>query len=696
MKSKKLSYGPINPSFPHVLHGGDYNPDQWIKTPEIWEEDIRLMQLANCNAMSIGIFSWSALEPEEGLYEFGWLDTIMNKLASINAAAILATPSGARPAWMSERYPEVLRVSENRHRNLHGTRHNHCYTSPVYRAKTQNINRMLAERYKDHPALILWHLSNEYGGECHCDLCQTAFREWLKKRYNEDIEALNQAWWAGFWSHAYNNFEQIESPASHGEHLVHAHNLDWKRFVTYQTIDFMKNEIAPLKEITPSVPVTTNMMGTYPGLDYWKMAKQLDVISWDSYPAWHTNSKKTWQLASDIAFVHDINRCLLGGKPFMLMESTPSIVNWQAVNKLKRPNMNILSSLQAVAHGSDTVQYFQWRKSRGSCEKFHGAVVDHVGHENTRVFKEVARLGEKLGLLDEIIGSTVRPDVAVIYDWENRWAIEDAKGFHNDQGRKGYEEACKQHYQSFWRLGVPVDVIDSECDFAGYKLIAAPMLYMLKPGVADRLASFVENGGTLITTYLTGYVNESDLCFLGGFPGPLSKLVGIWSEELDSLHDTDTNGIRILSNAGLNMSGSWKVKNYCELIHAKTAQVVAEYTDDFYSGEAAVTVNDYGGGKAWHIAARTEPAFLHEFYAKLSDKLDLLRSLGSDLPEGVSAQLRTDGENEFVFLMNFSEEEQTVNLRSSGYDMLDEKEVSGAIPLNVYEVKVLKFCVDKM
>lgn len=690
MSSKPNRYDPINPSYAKILHGGDYNPDQWAHTPEIWDEDMRLMNLAHCNTMSVGIFSWAALEPEEGRYDFSWLDTIMDKLAAEGARAVLATPSGARPAWMSQKYPEVLRVAPNRHRNLHGQRHNHCYTSPVYREKTRTINRMLAERYKDHPALLVWHISNEYGGECHCELCQAAFRDFLRKRYNNDIDALNQAWWTGFWAHTFNDFDQIESPAPHGESAVHGHNLDWKRFVTQQTLDFMRNEIAPLREVTPNVPVTTNMMGTYPGLDYWKLAPDLDVISWDSYPFWHTDAMKTWELGANVSFLHDINRSLKGGKPFMLMESTPSTQNWAKVNKVKRPGMHKLASLQAIAHGSDTVQYFQWRKSRGSCEKMHGAVVDHAGHENTRVFRDVAEVGMALEKLAPVVGTTVRPDVAIIYDWENRWAVDDVMGMRNGPGQKGYEETCKNHYQSFWKRGIPVDVIDADCDLSGYKLVVAPMLYMLKPGVAERLGAFAEAGGTLVTTYITGNVDQSDLCFLGGFPGPLRKVVGLWSEELDALYDTDSNGLRFEAGNELGLSGVFKAHTYCERIHPETARTVAVYTDDFYAGEPAMTVNDYGKGKAWYLAARTENALLDAFYDKLSADLCLLRALDTTLPEGVTAQLRTDGRDRFVFLMNFGEAAATVALPETATDMLTGEALSGEISLAPYAVRVLR------
>nr|WP_204487944.1 beta-galactosidase [Caldicoprobacter guelmensis] len=683
-----MKYPPINPKFPHFLHGGDYNPDQWKDTPEVWDEDMRLMKLAHCNVMSVGIFSWASLEPEEGKFEFGWLDTIMDKLAENGVYVILATPSGARPAWLAQKYPEVLRVLPNRQRILFGGRHNHCYTSPVYREKTRLINQKLAERYKDHPALLAWHVSNEYGGECHCELCQQAFREWLKKKYDNDLDKLNRAWWTGFWSHTYTDWDQIQSPAPHGEGSIHGLNLDWKRFVTHQTIEFMKNEIAPLREITPNVPVTTNFMGTYTGLNYWKFAPELDVISWDNYPMWH-GEEPDWELAYKVAFVHDINRSLKGGKPFMLMESTPSMTNWQPVAKLKRPGMHLLSSIQAVAHGSDTVQYFQWRKSRGCVEKFHGAVVDHCGHENTRVFKDVAEVGKVLEKLDPIVGTTVRPEVAIIYDWENRWAIDDAQGPRRE--KKDYLLTCQSHYRTFWENGVPVDVIDMDCDFSGYKLLIAPMLYMVRPGVAERIEKFVEKGGTFVTTYWSGIVDENDLCFLGGFPGPLRKVTGIWSEEIDALYDHDVNHVVLKDGNPLGLKGEYEARELCDLIHAETAEVLATYKSDFYAGRPALTVNSFGKGKAYYIAFRNNGDFLTDFYGALIRELNLKRAVDTELPQGVTAQMRTDGERVFVFILNFVPEERQVDLKDMRFkDMITGENVTGRVSLPPYGVKILE------
>jgi len=651
---------------------------------------MRLMKLANCNTMSVGIFAWTRLEPEEGRYDFSWLDRIMDLLAENGGRAVLATPSGARPAWLSQKYPEVLRVRPDRRRNLHGTRHNHCMTSPVYREKTQAINRALAERYKDHPALLVWHISNEYGGECHCDLCQNAFRDWLRKKYDNDLDKLNHAWWTAFWSHTYTDWSQIESPSPIGENSLHGLNLDWKRFTTDQTIDFYKNEIVPLRELTPNIPITTNFMTLYGGLNYPRFAPEVDVISWDNYPVWHTTDSE-WRLAARIAFIHDQYRAMKGGKPFMLMESTPSMTNWQPNPKLKRPGMHMLSSIQAVAHGSDTVQYFQWRKSRGSSEKFHGAVVDHLGTENNRVFRDVAELGAVLKNLDPIVGSTVRPDVAIIYDWENRWGIEDMQGLGTVE-RRAYSETCINHYTPFWQRGVPVDVVWENADFSPYKLVIAPMLYMLLPGVAERLKKFVADGGTLVTTYWSGIVDENDLVHLGGWPGGgLREVLGIWDEETDTLTVNDRNTVVMAEGNPLGLSGEYEVRDYCALIHAEDAQVLATYGSDFYAGRPALTVNQFGKGRAYYMASRNSENFLSDFYGKLVEQMGLMRALPVNLPEGVTAQVRENEENRFVFVMNFNANPVEVDLQGEEYQgMVSGEPVKGKLSLKPYGVEILR------
>ena len=677
MKEKK---NPIVPGFSHILHGGDYNPEQWIETPEIWQEDMRLMKLANFNTMSIGIFSWAMLEPEEGVYDFSVLDKAMDNIYRNGGKAVLATPSGARPHWMSDKYPEVLRVLPDRRRALFGVRHNHCFTSPVYREKTAKINRLLAQRYKDHPALGMWHVSNEYGGECHCPLCQAAFREWLKKKYQGDLERLNHAWWTAFWSHRYTSWEQIESPSPIGEQYVHGQNLDWMRFVTDQTADFMRNETAPLREITSHIPVTTNFMGFYPGLNYWKLREEVDVISWDNYPDWHAPHNTT-AVAVQTAFLHDMNRSFLQ-KPFMMMESTPSHVNWRSYNKLKRPGMHKLSSIQAVAHGSDTVQYFQWRKSRGSSEKLHGAVVDHCGHEHTRVFREVAELGALLQKLDGVVGTMPESKVAVLYDWENRWALDDLQGLQKEN--KKYVETVLKHYTPFWKRGVSVDVLNFHQDLSPYALVVAPMMYMMERENILRLKQYVAAGGTLVGTYLTGEANENDLCWLGGFPAEeLKDVFGLWAEEIDTLYPEERNAIVLPDGT------EYGVCDYCEVIHPSGAEVLATYKEDFYAGLPAVCKNSYGKGTAYYIACRDTGAYTDTLYASLLQQLQIPCAL-QHLPEGVTAHRREGSGERYLFVENYNSVPVSVELDKNYFDIEAERTVNGTLQLDGYGVKVLK------
>ncbi|MBO5896853.1 MAG: beta-galactosidase [Clostridia bacterium] len=650
-----------------MIHGGDYNPDQWIDTPEIWDEDMRLMNLAHVNSATIGIFAWSMIEPEEGVYDFSFLDRIMDKLHENGKAVILSTPSGARPPWLAQKYPEVLRVEESGIRNEFGVRHNHCLTSPIYREKVRKINTMLAERYKNHPALKMWHISNEYCGECHCELCQEAFREWLKVKYHNDIEELNFKWWNGFWSHRMNDWSQINSPKFRGENHVSAMKLCWNKFVSDSHISFFENEIAPLREITPDIPITTNFMKLYDGIDYQDFAKHLDLVSWDNYPAW--DKGRNVEEATDTAFVHDAFRSMKEGQPFFMMESTPSLVNWHDVNKLPRTGLQELSSIQAVAHGADSVQYFQWRKSRGGHEKYHGAVVDHCGHENTRVFRDVSRLGANLEKLSDVVGQYSDSKVAIVYDWQNGWAVKHFCGFNNIN--RNYAAECIKWYEPFYKKGISVDVIPMDADFSKYDLVIAPFLYMLKEGTIDRIEGYVKNGGNFVGTYLTGMVDEDDMCYLGGFPaGKLKDVFGVWQEETDSLPE----GIR---NSVSYNGKEYTVEHICDIIHAQGAEALGEYGKDFYKNMPAVTKNSYGKGKAFYVAFRNDEDFVRDFCNDLIKKFSLPLDAKLTLDDGLVMRKRGD----VIFVMNFTDDEKTVTLDKEYNDLINGEAVSGSVTI---------------
>ena len=668
------------PQIGGIMHGGDYNPEQWLDRPDILEEDIRMMKKAGMNCATLGVFSWSTYEPREGEFHFAWLHDIMDKLYANGIYTILATPSGARPAWLDETYPECRRVDSYGVREHHGVRHNHCMSAPVYRKKVSVIVNKLVDEFGNHPGLLMWHISNEFGGECYCPHCVKRFQDYLAEKFDHDIEKLNKAWWTTFWSHNYNDFSQIEPPYRNGEFSIMGLNLEWKRFTTWNMTDYMKAEIAILKERTPQIPVTTNFMKEYDGLDYHKMQQPLDVVSWDSYPRFHNDEESFSDTMTENAFDHAMIRCLKKEQPFMLMESAPGLVNWHPFNKMKRPGVHRLASLQAVALGSDTVQYFQWRKGRGSFEQYHGAVVDHLGTDDTRVFREVADLGEELKKLKDLAGTVVKAPVAVLYDWDSLWATDGMKGL--AESTRNYIKTCRKAYCNLSALGVDVDVISSEEDYTGYSVIVAPMLYLLHPHVGERMKQFVEHGGHLIATYVTGYVDENQLNYLGGFPGDgLKDLFGVISEEIDTLYPSDRNRVHFAEMP------EGEVRDYAEVLRvADGTNVLGTYEQDYYKGMAAVTERTCQKGSAMYIAARLDDASMQRLYARTLKKAGVSMY---KLPYGVERHTREADGMQYVFYLNDTTEPQIVS-GAQGIDLLTGETIKGILTLEPYGVACVK------
>ncbi len=665
--------------YDRYLHGGDYNPEQWLDRPDILKKDIEYFKKAHINTVSLGIFSWAVLEPEEGKYNFDWLEEIINNLYKEGIHTILATPSGARPKWMTDKYEEVLRMDPDRTRRFFGGRHNHCFTSPVYRKKVHTIDRKLAERFGNHPAVILWHISNEFSGECHCPLCQAKFREWLKEKYGT-IENLNKSWCTTFWSHIYNSFDQIESPSTKGENELHALKLDWKRFVTDQTVDFVKNEVDAIREGGSKLPVTANLMYDFDGLDYKKFKDVLDIVSWDNYPGWH--KKEEYITAVDAAMQHDLMRSIKKA-PFLLMESCPSATNWKPINKLKKPGMLLASSLQAVAHGSDSVLYFQLRQSQGASEKFHGAVIDHYGKEDTRIFREVTEVGEALEQIRETVGTTMTAQAAVLYDRENDWAIVDVQGPRNEDMH--YRENVQKNYRALREQGLNVDIIAMEHDLSDYKILAAPMAYMFADGYEEKLRAYVENGGTLVLSYWSGLVDGTDKCFLGGTPYGLMDAAGIRSTEIDALYDWEENhGIPETGNH-LGISKVYTCKNLCELVETSDAEVLMRYGEDFYQGYPVLTHKVFGKGHVYYICADMELGFYQDFYKRVAEEAGL-RSPIEFIPEGVAVTVRESKDAEYLFVQNYARKSQTVPVPAE-YELIYGAESEVMAPL---QTRILK------
>lgn len=664
-------------TFSRILYGGDYNPNQWEK--EIWNEDMKMFRNASINSATVNVFSWAKIQPSETEYYFEELDEIIGMLSKENYDIILGTSTAALPAWMFKKYPEVARTDYYGRQHKFGGRHNACPNSLVYQKYAELLAKKLAERYGANKNVTCWHVNNEYGGECYCEKCEKAFRVWLKERY-KTIEALNKAWNFEFWGHTVYEWDEIVLPNSLGDGFDDRVNtafaglsIDYRRFMSDSILENFKLERDAIRKFDQTTPITTNLMGTFKGLDYFKWAKEMDIVSWDNYPRYDT----PWSL---VAMTHDLMRGLKDA-PFMLMEQTPSQQNWQPYNSLKKPGQMRAQSYQSIAHGADTVQFFQLRRSRGGCEKFHGAVVAHGGTENTRVFREVAQLGKELDRLgDELLGSKPEKKVGVIFDWENYWALEYTSGPNKDLT---YVNQIHQYYRYFYERNIPVDMIPVNTDFSQYDVILAPVLYMVKQGVKESLERYVQNGGSLVTTFMSGIVDESDNVHLGGYPGPLRDLAGIWVEEVDALAPEQENIIEF-SN-GKTGRGTL----LADIIHPETAESVAEYKSNFYSNTPVVTINKFGEGKVWYVGTQLDKKSLEV----VLDEVCVSTGVQSILSSKTDLEIieRVTEEGVFTFVLNFTSAIQNLPEEFIGAtDLLSESVMSGEYKLQPYDVILIK------
>ena len=662
--------------FKRILYGGDYNPDQWPK--EIWADDMRMFKQAGINSATINVFSWARLQPSEEAYCFDELDEIIAMLSEAQYDIVLATSTAALPAWMVQRYPEVARTDYHGRHSKFGQRHNACPNSPVYQMYAKKLVEQLARRYGRHAHITCWHVNNEYGGDCYCENCEKAFRVWLRKKYGT-IDAVNKAWNMAFWGHTLYSWDEIVLPNALSEGLWNdgtafaGISIDYRRFNSDSILDNYKMERDTIRQFDSKTPITTNLMGTYKWLDYFKWAKEMDIVSWDNYPAYNT----PWSLT---AMRHDLMRGLKG-EPFMLMEQTPSQQNWQPYNSLKRPGQMRAQSYQTLAHGADTIQFFQLRRSVGACEKFHGAVIEHVGTENTRVFREVAQLGKELEALgDVILGASNPARVGIIFDWDNYWALEYTSGPSCDLK---YVDQIHQYYEYFYNRNIPVDMIPVDADFSKYQAVIAPVLYMVKPGGAQALEAFVSNGGTLITGFMSGIVGESDNVHLGGYPGPLRKLAGVWVEEIDALAPEQRNTLVFKDGhrAGCRM--------LCDIMYLEGAESLAEYADDFYAGSPAVTVNAFGKGQVYYVGTVPDSAAL-QWVLDRAMSVAQIESLVSEKTK-LEITVRETPKELVYFIINFTADILNVPERFIGKkDALSDETLNSDTLIHPYGLRIVR------
>lgn len=660
-----------------ILYGADYNPEQWPQA--VWLEDMRLMKLASVNMASINIFSWAMLEPAPGVYQFEQLDSIMNMLAEHGIAADLGTATASPPTWMSRHYPDMLPVTRDGKVLSHGSRQHYCPNSPSFHRKSAELVQRLAERYQTHPALTLWHVNNEYGchtPSCYCDRCAEAFRLWLQARY-VTLDGLNAAWGTNFWSQRYFDWEDVLPPRIAPAQNNPGQLLDYQRFISDSLLACYRTEADILRAITPTIPITTNLMVPFKPLDYFAWVEHMDIISFDSYPAITTPA---WE----VSLSHDLMRSLKGGQPHMLMEQGPSQLNWMPQNPHKRPGRMRLHSYQALAHGADGVLFFQWRQSHSGAEKFHSAIVSHEGSEHERIFQQVVQVGAELKRLSpDIVGSRISASVGILMDWQNWWAVEYMLGPSN---RLQYWEQIKSAYRAFHQLNIVVDMVSPDGDLSTYRLVVAPLLYMLRPGVAKNLEQFVEQGGTMLATFFSGMVDANDRVVLGGYPAELRSLLGIRVEEFDPWTKTMTNQV-IVSEGPLQ--GSYPCTLWGELLHLEGAQAIGVFANDYYAGGPALTTYQFGQGRAYYLATQISDEFLNKLAQQLCRETAVVPVL--EVPSGieVTRRIRADGRSVY-FLLNHNDKGEQVVLPTGKFaSLLNGEEIEGQIHLAAHNVAVL-------
>lgn len=678
------------PLFDRFYYGGDWNPEQWDES--VWLRDIRMLEDAGINEATINVFSWAQLQPSEDEYDFSTLDRIVKLLVDHHFGIVMATSTAAIPAWMARRHPDVMYADENEVRHHFGERHNPCPNSPTFRTYAPRLAGKLAERYADTPGLVAWHVSNEYGAYCYCENCRAAWIDWLKNKYGT-IDAVNHAWYTHFWGHTLYDWDDIAVPDKLGDEwepgcaTLSGMSIDYRRFMSQSIKSCFTDEKTAIRQYDKTTPITTNLMSVFMDIDYFDLGKDMDVISWDSYPRYDFP-------ASEVAMRHDLMRGVGGGKPYMLMEQTPSQQNWQPYNSLKRPGQMRVMSYQAIAHGADTVQFFQLRRSIGGTERFHGAVISHADTENTRVFREVAQLGAELKEYGkEYMGGRVDSQVAIMFDWESYWAMFYSSG---PSVLLKYVDQIHRYYAALYRRNIQVDMIPSTTPadrLARYRAVLAPALVMVKPGVADAVDEYVRGGGRFVATTMSGIADEHDQVFLGGYPGAFRELCGSWGEEIDALPPERPVKVRLGDGGVAGAAGAGREVEgtiVAELIHPLTSRVIATYASDFYAGMAAATVNEVGDGKAYYVGTDLDTEGM-DWFADVLARDAGLRTV--ETPDDVEIRVRTyDDGHRLVFVLNNGGETRAVDLPEdlSGTSVLDGGRIAGLFDLEPYGLRVIR------
>lgn len=658
-----------------IAYGGDYNPEQWPR--EVWEEDVRLMKEAGVNLVTLAVFSWSRLETADGVYDFGWLDEVMDLMHANGIGVDLATPDAVPPAWLIAQHPDILPVLADGTTFGFGSRQHFDVSHPAYQAKSLAMAEKMGERYAQHPALCMWHVNNEYGPVSYGPHADRAFREWLQRKY-ADLKDLNQAWSTDVWGQVYSDWSQVNAPAQPRTWSNPSRRLDFHRFTSASMLEHYKAERDILRRHTPDLPIVTNFMRFYKNNDYWAWAAEEDAAALDIYP---DPREADAHVAAALNF--DLMRSLRKGQPWLVMEQATAAVSQWSVNVSKLPGKMRLGSYQAIAQGADSILFFQWRQAKGGTERFHSGMVNHAG-PNTRVFREVCELGRELKELGGITGTRSAAKVAMVFDWDCWWALELGNSPRSDLN---YTQEVLRLYRPFFDANIPVDFVNTASDLSQYSLVVLPASYLLSDDAAQRFEDYVAGGGRLVASYLSGIVDPDNTIRLGGYPGALRNVLGAWSEEMHPLAG-EGEEVKLSTSDGGTASATY----WTEHLHTETAAILASYASGRLAGTPAVTRNTFGQGTAAYLSARVDSAFLEELLAAERAAAGIRPEL--EAPPGVQVRRRTGNGRSYLLVLNHNDAPVSVDVKAGGADRLTGSAVQGTVELAAHGVLVIEELTD--
>jgi len=654
-----------------LAYGGDYNPDQWSES--VWDEDIALMREAGVNIVTLPVFSWPQLETSPGVFDWGWLDRIIDRLWTGGIHVDLATATATPPSWLLRAHPEMLPMDADGHRLEFGSRQAYCPSSPVWRENVARLTRAMAERYGENPAVALWHVSNEYGdhtARCWCPESTRHFRDWLKQRYGS-LENLNDAWGVNVWGQRYTEWDHIEAPRRAPGPINPTQLLDFERFSSDALLDLFRMEVDILHDATPDVPVTTNFMSMFRELDYWRFAELEDLVTDDAYP---DPADPTSHVGA--AWNYGLMRSLKADRPWLLLEQSASAVSWRDVNVPKPDGKLRSDSLQAIAHGSDGVMFFQWRQARYGQEKFHSAMLGQRG-ERSRTFAQTKALGRELARLAPVRGTRVRSRVAIVVDWDSWWGASAAESLPSQ--RLNWAQQVRAYHRALHALGHPVDAVRAAGPFDDYDLVLVPNLYIADVAQAEALAAFAERGGRVVVGPFSGVVDAEEKVHPGGAPGPLRALLGVEVDEQWPIADGERG--EIAHDTELLGFTAW-----AEWVEATDATVRATYHASDLDGRPAITRRAHGAGSAWYISAMLDDSALQTVFREVLADAGLPARDLVDL--SLDAVTRADETTDYTFVINHGRTPLEVVV-PEGRDLLIDRAVSGTLHLPAFGAAVI-------